>query len=69
VTTQLQLIIIIIIIIIIISSPSPPPAGKNRANHLKGRLDGPQYRSGHFGEWKNFSSLPEFEPRTVQPVV
>ena len=32
------------------------------------RLDGSESRCGHLGEEKDFLSIPEFEPRTVQPV-
>ena len=43
-------------------------SGKNSSTHRVRRLGGPQCLSGRFEEQKNVLPLPEFEPRTVQPV-
>ena len=39
---------------------------KEPRHPLSRRLDGPQTRSGRFGEEKTLFNLPGFEPRTVQ---
>ena len=45
-----------------------PPPGKKPQHPLNRRLCGPQSWFGNFGEEENLLSIPEFEPRTVQPI-
>jgi hypothetical protein len=42
--------------------------GNEPRQPLNRKLDGPQSRSGRFGEDTNLLPLPGFEPRTVRPV-
>jgi hypothetical protein len=44
------------------------PQGKSPWYPLGRRLGGPQSRSGHGGEEKNFQPLSGFEPSIIQPV-
>jgi hypothetical protein len=48
--------------------PAALPPGKEPRQPLDRRLDGPQRRSGHFGEEKNPLPLPGIELFVVQPV-
>jgi hypothetical protein len=42
------------------------PRGKNPLYPLDRKLGGPQSRSGHGGEEKDFQPLPGLEPPTIQ---
>jgi hypothetical protein len=44
------------------------PPGKRPLYPLDRRLRGPQKRSGHGGEEKNYQPLPGLEPPIIQPV-
>jgi hypothetical protein len=51
---------------------TPPPLytqGKSSQYPLDRKLSGPQSRSGHGGEEKNYQPLPGLKPLVIQPVV
>jgi hypothetical protein len=45
------------------------PSGKDPGTHRVGGWEVPTYGSGRLEEEINFLTLPQFEPRTVHPVV